>query len=96
MEPPAERMELSSRPEACPKTKSTPTAGPPLDAAPQPEPLIAADPLNERGSLVLEEGATFVQAVAASAHGGGSLVQDLTTRVTGLFLPSRSRVHSHN
>jgi hypothetical protein len=34
MEAPAERKEGSSNAQASPKTKSTPTAGPPLDAAP--------------------------------------------------------------
>ena len=34
MEAPAERMDGPRKPEASPKTKSTPTAGPPLDAAP--------------------------------------------------------------
>ena len=34
MEAPAERLDGPRKPEASPKTKSTPTAGPPLDAAP--------------------------------------------------------------
>jgi hypothetical protein len=55
-----------------------------------------ADVVNERGSLVLEDDATFVQALAASSNVQPSpqedagLVQAVTIRVREFFLPSAS------
>jgi hypothetical protein len=41
-------------------------------APPRPAPLVVADPVNERGSLVLEDDAAFVQARAASSNSQAS------------------------
>jgi hypothetical protein len=66
------------------------------DVSPRPAPLVVADPVNERGSLVLEDDATFVQALAASSNvqpspqEGAGLVQAVTARVREFFLPSAS------
>jgi hypothetical protein len=66
------------------------------EVSPRPAPLVVADPVNERGSLVLEDDATFVQALAASSNvqpspqEGAGLVQAVTARVREFFLPSAS------
>jgi hypothetical protein len=66
----------------------------PMEAADVPAPLVVADAVDERGSLVLEDDATYVQAVVASsnvqanAQEGAGLVQVVTSRLKGLFMPS--------
>jgi hypothetical protein len=65
-----------------------------MEAADVPAPLVVADAVDERGSLVLEDDATYVQAVVASsnvqanAQEGAGLVQVVTSRLKGLFMPS--------
>jgi len=69
---------------------------PPPKPAPKPMPLVTADPVNERGSLMLEDGATFLPAVAANSTGqvnpqeDAGLMQNVTTRLKGFLFSSNS------
>jgi hypothetical protein len=83
--------------QALPPATGTHQGGASNDIVPPPSaPLVVADPVNERGSLVLEDGATFAQAVAvrntaqANPQQGAGIVEGVANHIRGIFVSSRS------
>ena len=70
MEPPAERDEATSKPSPPVKAKSTPTAGPPLDAAP----LLVVNQSSPTSSSSSSAAAAATAAAAVGKAGSTGIV----------------------